>query len=175
MKLKQLFLSLLVLMLVLAACGDAAQGTEPAASEQPINTNTPYPDTPVSSDDETAVDEPLVEIIVGDVITGAATVETLHILIMESFPVQVNVQAIGYVGDGCTSIDEITTERDEDTFYIHISTVRPADAICTQQLVAFDELISLDVHGLEAGTYTVNVNGETATFTLDIDNILPEE
>lgn len=72
MKLKPLFLSLLALTLILAACGDAARGTEPAASEQPINTNTPQPDTPVSSDDETAVDEPLVEIIVGDVITGAA-------------------------------------------------------------------------------------------------------
>jgi hypothetical protein len=173
MKLKQLFLSLLVLTLILAACGDAARGTEPAASDLP--TNGTDADRPVSSDDETAVDEPIIEIIVGDIITGEATVESLHVLIMESFPVQVNVQATGYVGDGCTEIGEITTERDGDTFYVHISTVRPADAICTQQLVGFDEVISLDVHGLEAGTYTVDVNGETATFTLDADNILPED
>jgi inhibitor of cysteine peptidase len=176
MKLKQFFLSLLlVLTLILAACGDAARGTEPAASDQPINTNAPYPDAPVSSDDETADKDQDLEPLEGDVIIGEATVESLDVLIMESFPVQVNVQVSGYVGDGCTEIGQITTERDEDTFYVHISTVRPADAICIQVLVGFDEVISLDVHGLEAGTYTVDVNGETATFTLDMDNILPEE
>jgi hypothetical protein len=173
MKLKQLFLSLLVLMLALAACGDAARGTEPAASDLP--TNGADADRPVSSDDEPDADEPDIEPIEGDIITGEATVESLDILILESFPVQVNVQVSGYLGDGCTSIGEITTEREEDTFYVHISTVRPADAICTMQLVGFDEVISLDVHGLEAGAYTVDVNGETATFTLDIDNILPED
>jgi inhibitor of cysteine peptidase len=173
MKLKQLFLSLLVLMLVLAACGDAARGTEPAASDLP--TNAPYPDVPVSNDDATADDEPAMGPIEGDIIIGEATVESLDVLIMESFPVQVNVHVTGYLGDGCTTIGEITTERDEDTFFVRITTVRPADAICTMQLVGFDELISLDVHGLEAGTYTVDVNGETATFTLDADNILREE
>jgi inhibitor of cysteine peptidase len=172
-KLKQLFLSLLVLTLVLAACGDAARGTEPAASDLP--TSGADADRPVSSDDETADNDQGAGPIEGNVIIGEAMVESLDILILESFPVQVNVQVSGYLGDGCTEIGEITTEREEDTFYVHISTVRPADAICIQVLVGFDEVISLDVHGLEAGTYTVDVNGETATFTLDIDNILPEE
>ncbi len=175
MKLKPLFLSLLVLTLILAACGDAARGTEPDVSDQPVNTNAPHLDDPVSSDDDTAVDEPIIEVIEGDIIMGEAMVESVDVLVMESFPVQINVRATGYVGDGCTRVGNITTEQDEDTFRIHISTVRPADAICTQQLVAFDELISLDVDGLEAGTYMVNVNGRTSSFTLDIDNWLPEE
>jgi inhibitor of cysteine peptidase len=46
--------------------------------------------------------------------------------------------------------------------------------MCTQALVPFEESIDLDVRGLPAGTYTVDVHGETATFTLDVDNVLEE-
>jgi inhibitor of cysteine peptidase len=42
--------------------------------------------------------------------------------------------------------------------------------VCTQALVPFEETIPLDVEGLLAGEYTVNVNGVMATFTLDVDN-----
>jgi hypothetical protein len=36
-----------------------------------------------------------------------------------------------------------------------------------------EEMIGLGVVGLKAGTYTVDVNGVTGTFTLDVDNALP--
>lgn len=179
MKLKQLFLSLLVLMLVLAACGDAVQDTQPPASDLP--TNGSDADRPVNSDDDPTAqpgDDPAgsgVEPVEGGIIVGEANVESLQILILESFPVQVHVRVNGYLGDGCTEVGEITSEREEDTFTVRITTVRPADAICTQQLVGLEETIALDVHGLEAGTYTVDVNGVTDTFTLDIDNILSED
>jgi inhibitor of cysteine peptidase len=54
-----------------------------------------------------------------------------------------------------------------------ISTTRPADAICTQVLGSFEETIALEVEGLPAGTYTVDVNGVIGSFTLDVDNSLP--
>jgi putative hemolysin len=47
----------------------------------------------------------------GEMIHGEAVVETIDILILESFPVQVNVVARGYLPDGCTEIDEIHQER----------------------------------------------------------------
>jgi inhibitor of cysteine peptidase len=46
--------------------------------------------------------------------------------------------------------------------------------MCTQIVVPFEESIPLDVVGLPAGTYTVDVNGVTGSFTLDVDNQLPE-
>lgn len=108
----------------------------------------------------------------GAVLTGTAQIETIELLMLESFPVQVQAHVTGYLGDGCTSLGEITQVREDDTFKITITTSRPADAICTMQLVGFEETIPLDVAGLPAGTYTVDINGVTETFTLDVDNVL---
>jgi hypothetical protein len=109
----------------------------------------------------------------GGVIYGQAVVEEIEILILESFPVQVNVVVRGYLPDGCTEIDEIQQERTGQTFQVTITTVRPADAVCTEAIVPFEQVIGLDVAGLEAGTYTVDVNGIADTFTLDVDNVMP--
>jgi hypothetical protein len=105
-------------------------------------------------------------------LAGMATVEEIDILIMESFPVQVAVVARGYLPDGCTQIDEVHSrfEPESNRFVVEITTVRDANALCTEALVPFEERITLDVYGLPAGTYTVDVNGVTDTFTFDVDN-----
>lgn len=107
-------------------------------------------------------------------IYGSATVEEIDILILESFPVQINVVARGYLPDGCTEIHEVITTREGDTFNVQITTIRPADAICTQAIVPFEEMISLDVYGLEAGVYQVDVNGVKGSFGLSVDNVIQE-
>ena len=106
-----------------------------------------------------------------DTICAEANVQRVEILILESFPVQVNVRAMGYLPDSCTTIGDISQSRDGDTFMVMITTSRPADAVCAQVLVSFEEVIPLDVAGLPAGTYTVDVNGVTDTFTLTVDNV----
>lgn len=108
----------------------------------------------------------------GKFIYGNATVESIDIMVLESFPVQIKVNARGYLPDGCTKIDEITKEKKDNTFSVGIKTVRPADTFCTQVIVPFQEVISLDVYGLKAGIYTVDVNGVNGTFELVIDNII---
>lgn len=107
---------------------------------------------------------------------GTADVEEIDILIMESFPVQVAVVARGHLRDSCTEIDEIrrTFDTETKTFFVEITTIRPADAVCAQVLEPFEERVTLDVDGLPAGTYTADVNDVTDTFTLDVDNVLPE-
>jgi len=104
---------------------------------------------------------------------GTAQVDSIDILMLESFPVQISVVARGNLPDGCTAIDQIAQQRQGDTFKVTITTRRPADKICTEALVPFQEAISLEVVGLPAGTYTVDVNGVTGSFTLDVDNVLP--
>jgi inhibitor of cysteine peptidase len=87
----------------------------------------------------------------------------------------VHVVARGYLPDGCTEIDEIREERTEQAFQVTITTIRPADAMCTQALQPFEKVIALDVLGLQAGTYSVNVNGVTGSFALAVDNVMPTE
>jgi hypothetical protein len=104
--------------------------------------------------------------------SGRAAVDRIEILLLESFPVQVHVVAHGYLADGCTQIGMATQRKDlhTNTFWVEVTTARDPDAACTQATVPFEELIVLDVYGLPAGTYTVNVNGVTGTFALSVDN-----
>ncbi|MBU4226970.1 hypothetical protein KKA86_05315 [bacterium] len=102
---------------------------------------------------------------------GLATVEEIDILTLESFPVQIFVIASGYLPDPCTEIYQISQEREGNTFFITIKTYR-SPGFCIQVLAPFEEVIPLDVYGLPAGTYTVDVNEVQGTFDLEIDNIL---
>jgi inhibitor of cysteine peptidase len=143
---QHLLVSSLVIMVLAAACG-------PQPTQAPPTDETPP----------------------GSLIHGEAAVETIEILILESFPVQVHVIARGHLPDGCTELDEIRKERVEQAFQVTITTARPAGAMCTQALEPFEETIPLDVYGLPAGSYTVEVNGITGTFELAVDNVPPAE
>ena len=106
----------------------------------------------------------------GDETVNLANVNTIEIMLLESFPVQVNVGASGEHPDSCTKVDEITTRREGNTFVVTISAFRPADAMCAEVITPYEEVIALDVVGLKAGVYTVEVNGIRDTFELQTDN-----
>ena len=169
MKRFSLLFIIALLALSIVACG-AVRGNEPAA--QPGDAGdapTRDLDEPVSSDDPIVTPAPDEE--PGDVITGTAVINSVQIAIMESWPLQAQVQISGELGDGCTELGEIRSYREGNTIYVTVETVRPAEAICTQQLRVFEQSMPLDIEGLPAGTYTVEVNGVTETFTLDQDNV----
>ena len=101
---------------------------------------------------------------------GLAPVEGIEIVILESFPVQVQVIASGNLPDPCTEIYEINQEKEGNTFFVTIKTYRPPGP-CIQVIAPFKETILLEVYGLPADTYTVDVNGVQAAFDLEVDNI----
>ena len=92
---------------------------------------------------------------------------------MESSPVQITVIAEGVLPDSCTEIGAITRDRNGKAFTVIIGTVRDPNLICAQATVQFRVPVPLDVRGLPAGTYTVDVNGVSVSFTLDTDNTPP--
>jgi inhibitor of cysteine peptidase len=101
---------------------------------------------------------------------GLALVDEIEILIVKSFPVQINVIASGNLPDPCTEISEVLQEKEGNAFFITIKTYR-SPGFCIQVLAPFEEIIPLEVYGLPAGTYTVDVNGVQTTFDLEVDNI----
>lgn len=103
-----------------------------------------------------------------------AGIESIQIQKSESMPVQVSVLVKGWLSDSCTSLHQITQEREGNDFLITITTKRPADVNCLQMIMPFEESIALNVLDLQAGTYTVTVNRLSDTFTLDVDNVLPK-
>lgn len=107
-------------------------------------------------------------------ILGLATVEEIDILIAESYPVQVFVVAKGYLPNPCTEIGPIIQKREGNSFQVTIKTYSSQE-ICILLLAPFTETIYLDVYGLTAGKYSVDVNGIKGSFVLDIDNpFLPD-
>lgn len=109
-----------------------------------------------------------------DVLISEAQIESMDILILESFPVQVKAHVRWSLPDDCTVMLETTNERIEDLFQMKILTKRPADKECAQKFSTFEETFTLDVLGLDRGTYVVDVNGRIGEFTLEIKNELPE-
>ena len=142
-------------VLVLAAC-----------SQSPSLSTTSIPPSPTAVAD---VSEPTQAPI-----NSVAVVDSAELIMLESFPVQVVIVARGQLPDGCTSIESVTQERTGNAFSIDITTFRDAEAICTQSLVPFEEQVDLEVEGLAAGTYTVNVNGAIQSFVLAADNVMVE-
>lgn len=102
-----------------------------------------------------------------------AAVEGVDLLMLDSFPVQLEATVRGYFPDGCTSLDEVKTSYAKQTFTIVLTVKRPADMMCTEAIVPFEHTVPLDVLGLAKGTYTVVVNGVTQTFELTQDNVSP--
>jgi len=149
MKKKMLIVPLILLMsLILSAC----QPGIPAEVE-----------TPSPSEDEY-------------VYGSEVMVESLDVFILESFPVQVQVSVVGYLPDGCVELIDISVERDEMDFVLSLNTRRlTGDVACTEALVPFEEMVRLDVEGLEAGDYRVIAKDQEAIFRLDVDNVLPED
>lgn len=101
---------------------------------------------------------------------GSAEIETLEVIVLPSFPIQVSVVAKGNLADACTTLGDVKQTRQGDIFKIEVTTLRPQDSVCTQTMSHFDKTISLDVEGLAAGTYRLEVNGVQETFTLTMDN-----
>jgi inhibitor of cysteine peptidase len=95
----------------------------------------------------------------GEVVIGKAVVDSVDVLIMESFPVQVSATVRGNMPDGCTEISHSTQSVEEDTIIIELFTQRPADLMCTEALVPYEEQIRVDITALKDGHYTVDVNG----------------
>jgi len=105
-----------------------------------------------------------------------ATVESLDVILLESFPVQAQAKVTGYFPNGCIELYDISSEQQDMNFILTITTRRPSgDIACTEALVPFEEIIALNIEGLEAGTYTVIAQDQEAIFELAVDNVLLEQ
>lgn len=110
---------------------------------------------------------------VGDMLDGGlAPIGMVNIELMESFPVQARVVVTGSMTDNCMTpiVRSIDFDEEAGQFDIELGSEYPMNAACLAEATPYSQFIPLDLTGLSAGTYTVDVNGTTATFTLDIDN-----
>ena len=89
--------------------------------------------------------------------------------VLESQPVQVKATLNGTLGDGCTTLNDITQVRTDNVFVLEVTVKRPKDAMCTMIAKLYSKSVSLDIAGLKAGTYIVFAGTLSQTFTLAAD------
>jgi len=130
-------------------------------------------DQPVSSEDTPSTIETL---DLGQFEFGeTAYFDSMDIVFLESFPLQVHAVLKGNFPDGCTSIYRHEVKREGDNFDIKVVTKRPVDAFCTEALAPFEYTVPLDVYGLNAGGYSVKAYNVSSEFTFTQDNVQPDK
>lgn len=148
--------------LSLSACTQGAGQSQQVPTQIPTVVATP---TTAEPPQEPTPDMPSTKV-------GRANVESIEIVMRESFPVQISANIKGTVSDACTKAEPVTQQRDGNTFQISIGATREVGAMCAQVITPFETSVAIDAVGLKAGTYTVEANGTSTTFDLPVDNIL---
>lgn len=90
-------------------------------------------------------------------------VESVDVAVLESFPAQAHARVRGVVGDGCSSLHSTSVRREGNVVTITILRQRPAEAICTQQALLFDETFRLP-GDFPPGEYVLRVNATETRF-----------
>ena len=132
-----------------AACG--ANGENEAT--------TPAPATPLAtalSEDAAATPENAVAVII----------DNIRLLVLQSDPVQVDLTITGNLPNGCTILQGVTQERQENNFIVQVQASYDDQMPCTEALVPFSETLALDVADLPDGVYTVQVGDKSDSFAL---------
>ena len=91
----------------------------------------------------------------------------------EPFEGKTYVDIMGSLPDGCTEIDDIDHTYEDATVHVTITASRPEGKACTQVVTPFKETIRVETGNLYPGTYTVTVNGESFSFPMDMDFVIP--
>ena len=105
-------------------------------------------------------------VVTGPPQRGLAVVEQVTVAPLAVQSAQAQVTVRGTLGDACTELADIATERNGQTFVVTVATTRPAGAACAAVAAPFERQVSLDVAGLPNGDYLVVVNGLSTTLNL---------
>lgn len=97
--------------------------------------------------------------------------------IIDSFPAQVFLKIRGHLANGCLAVGEIHQRLKNNRFEITVNAVSTVSdegsVVCTQALIPFEKVVSLQVYGLSRGIYGYIVNGEReGSFELIEDNTI---
>ena len=102
-----------------------------------------------------------------------AGVDAAELLLSGSSPVEVTLSAEGILSVPCVALEDPAVSRKGNLFSVVLAeTVQAEGEVCVTiaAVTPFQIDIPLDVKGLTAGDYQVDINGILLDFTLDTDN-----
>jgi hypothetical protein len=148
---------LILYLLALGACSqlDGVTGSPPGGS--PTEEPTALPPTTAAPVEPTMPSEPL---------NTTAEIDSLEILTGEQTADQVPVRVRGLLPNTCSRLDNISVEQEGTTFNLNVDVIQEAGEDCSQESVPFEETVTLDVAGLDPGSYIVAANERQVSFDL---------
>jgi len=155
-----LWILLITLVVGLNACdqiGGSGTGDETAA--------TPPPAEPTQAATETAsIVEPRIE---------PAEIESLEVITQDLASGLVSVRLRGLLANDCAGISDIASDSQGTDFKLTVLSVVEPGENCSAEAVPFEEIVDLDVAGLQPGSYTVTANERQVSFELANDELEP--
>ncbi len=131
-----------------AACAPASSDSPVAGEPSEDASVNPAPESPY---DPQAGDDKLVR--------GNAFMNSADLLVMESFPVQIQMIVRGSLPTPCHSLRAVVNTPDKNNnIEVELYSVTNPDRLCAQVLQSFEA--SIPMGSFPAGHYTVTVNGE---------------
>lgn len=105
-------------------------------------------------------------------VVGYQLVEVTHVEaeVGVGSPIPVQVTVSGNLPDTCAQIELVQQRLEGSTFHITLSTIPSSAEGCVQDSLPFRMMIPLNVVNVPAGSYSVEVNGSRADFTLETGN-----
>ena len=95
-----------------------------------------------------------------------APIHDAKIAVTLAEPYEVWVYIKGGLSTTCASFHGITTERTGDTIDINVTVQTVTGQFCGQLYTFFEKYVNLGSDFVSGRDYTVNINGETTTFTM---------
>tara|TARA_R110001592_G_scaffold36767_1_gene123380 strand:- start:303 stop:776 length:474 start_codon:yes stop_codon:yes gene_type:complete len=105
--------------------------------------------------------------VVGGVEKSLATITEKSVNVLQTTPVQAQLEVSGYMDTPCIQLETAVTRRG-DVFYVALAqTPLQTLVACAQVIEPFERVITLDVSDLGFGDYTVLVNNQSVVFRLE--------
>ena len=93
-----------------------------------------------------------------------APIHEVTVSLAKSNPPQITVYIKGGLSDGCTTFNDLKTDRDQSTVTITVTTRRPRNKVCPAVYGYFEKTVNLGSDFVPGRTYTLKVNDYTTTF-----------
>ncbi len=100
----------------------------------------------------------------GNFMVVDTVIENVDVVVLESFPMQLQLEITGYQPDGCDFPVNVQQRVNNNAVTLHIFRNVPPDVLCPMALVPYEETIMVD-GSFEGGTVTIEVN----EFSTEID------
>jgi len=85
-------------------------------------------------------------------------IDSVEVIVMESFPMQIALNVTGYIPDGCSAPTQILQSRDGNMVMVRVFRTLPPETMCAAMAATYNDTLKIE-GGFEPGHYTFDVNG----------------